>query len=340
MLRKRFCGFCVLVLVGLLFSASPTLAQASIYLDGQELAGASPVMVGGRTMVPMRVLFEALGANVQYFSAEKIVLAQKNGVKVSLQANNQRVSINDVVQYLDVSPQVYQGKLYVPLRFVTEALGGNARWDATSQTVFVTTGASETQESRAPDSLTQSAVGSTQNNIEMVTIKSRIDGKITLIENHLTAFRRKLTAGLEDATGATYEQQLSLVHRQIEQGKAMIRQAWAVTLEEYRQKAIASGMSDAAWNSFVTQANAEMNKKLQAEDAKYEEYKRSLDRARNQAYEGSGANQALKKIDDLLKHIVVLRSELDKYTSSREELLRYEQTIDEILRLTRKNYPL
>lgn len=98
-----------------------------------------PVMLGGRVMVPLRGVVEKLGGSLHLEpSSKSITGAQPETQKqfrlkigsVSAVANGQQMT-------LDTPPRVIHGVTYVPLRFISEAMGADVRWDNASHTVVI-----------------------------------------------------------------------------------------------------------------------------------------------------------------------------------------------------------
>jgi hypothetical protein len=127
----------------LLGTTSPATAQTSIAIkiDGRLVRFPSPpVQSGGRVLVPMRGVFEALGAMVDYDAATSTVFASKRSTQVKLKIGTTSAIVNDFPVRLDAPAQSRLGTTFVPLRFVSETLGAVVRWDPASATVFITTG--------------------------------------------------------------------------------------------------------------------------------------------------------------------------------------------------------
>lgn len=120
------------LLVSLAFLLSLTFITAAfagtISVDGKTLAGVSPLTIGGRTMVPMRAIFEALGASVKYDASTKQVTAVKASTTVILTVGSRTAYINGSPKTIDVAAQSINGKLVVPVRFVGEALGASVKY--------------------------------------------------------------------------------------------------------------------------------------------------------------------------------------------------------------------
>lgn len=103
----------------------------------------SPVMVQGRTLVPLRGIFEALGAQVDWNPETQTVTAIKGEVTISLVRGSREAVINGQSISLDVPANTMNGRMMVPTRFVSEALGAKVTWDGATRTVLVETGTTD-----------------------------------------------------------------------------------------------------------------------------------------------------------------------------------------------------
>ena len=110
-----------------------------IMLNGSSLAFTeSPYVANGSTMVPMRVIFEALKAEVNYDAATQKITATKGDTVVELVIGQKSAKKNGQTINLDVAAITRNGNTMVPLRFVAEALNAQVDWDNASQTVSIT----------------------------------------------------------------------------------------------------------------------------------------------------------------------------------------------------------
>ena len=96
-----------------------------------------PVIIDGRTLVPVRAIFEALGMDVTWNDATNCVDAVGNGHDVHIQIGNYTANVNKKVLELDVPAQIINGRTLVPVRFVCEVLGYSVRWDSLNKIVFI-----------------------------------------------------------------------------------------------------------------------------------------------------------------------------------------------------------
>ena len=97
-----------------------------------------PVIVGDRTLVPLRAIFETLGADVDWDDETKTVTASRGDVKISLTIGSDRLYVNDIEKVVDVPAQIINSRTMVPIRVIGESFGCNVDWDETNRTVIVT----------------------------------------------------------------------------------------------------------------------------------------------------------------------------------------------------------
>ncbi|CAN7766425.1 stalk domain-containing protein [Paenibacillus sp. LjRoot153] len=92
----------------------------------------------GITITPMRNIFEALGATVDWNNDKKSILARLNGKDIEMTVNSNVALINGIEVTLDQPVLLYGSLAYVPIRFVSEALGAKVEWDSENRVVNIT----------------------------------------------------------------------------------------------------------------------------------------------------------------------------------------------------------
>lgn len=97
-----------------------------------------PFVENGRTMVPLRTIFEALTAKVTWDEASSTVIAAKDDRIIELQIGSSTASVNGSKIELDTPAQLVKGSTFVPLKFVSESLGAAVEWDSTANTAKIT----------------------------------------------------------------------------------------------------------------------------------------------------------------------------------------------------------
>lgn len=142
--RKHRCHFLWLlsfVIIGFCLptvSASAELSSPKVFLNQKQLSfEVKPVIENGRTLVPVRTIFEAMGAEVGWNAASRTVTASKGAITVSMPISASTAKVNGSSCKLDVPPQIRNGRTLAPLRFVGEAFGGRVSWDSNTRTIYI-----------------------------------------------------------------------------------------------------------------------------------------------------------------------------------------------------------
>ncbi|ALP38575.1 hypothetical protein ASL14_22735 [Paenibacillus sp. IHB B 3084] len=117
--------------------------EIEIILDGQTLqSDASPYIVQGAnvTMVPLRVISEGLGAQVNWSASSGTVTITAQDKNISMENGGQSATVNGKSVRLDASARMTSGRVMVPLRFVGEELGLKVDWQATERVITLSSG--------------------------------------------------------------------------------------------------------------------------------------------------------------------------------------------------------
>ena len=119
-------------------------APIRVYVDGQPLSfDVPPNIIQGRVLVPLRGIFERLGATVDFDPQTQHVVAVRGPQTVELTIGSRQARVNSNAALLDVPAFTIAGRTMVPLRFISESLGANVQWVEASQTILIgSTGAS------------------------------------------------------------------------------------------------------------------------------------------------------------------------------------------------------
>ncbi|HEY4003444.1 MAG TPA: copper amine oxidase N-terminal domain-containing protein [Candidatus Xenobia bacterium] len=120
--------------------AVPALAQqpVGVTVNGNPVTfDQPPVMSGGRVLVPLRGVFERLGATVTWNAATRSIVAQTGSTQVDLAVGSTQATVNGQAAAMDSPPILVNARAMVPLRFVSQALGATVNWDANQQRVAI-----------------------------------------------------------------------------------------------------------------------------------------------------------------------------------------------------------
>lgn len=119
--------------------------QIQLVIDGKQITSSvAPMIKNDRTLVPVRVISEELGAIVTWNNDERSVYIEKGNRSVLLRIDRNLVeySTDGTKSYnlSDVMPQIYNDRTFVPIRLISNALGVGVEWDNSSRTVFIDSG--------------------------------------------------------------------------------------------------------------------------------------------------------------------------------------------------------
>lgn len=126
--------------------------EISVELDGKQIAfDVEPQIIDGRTMVPLRKIFEEIGALVKWDEETQTVSARKSSKTVTLSIGSEELNIDrgdtddegnpisETVK-LDVPAQIVSGRTLVPARAISESFGLDVDWDGENKRVIITSG--------------------------------------------------------------------------------------------------------------------------------------------------------------------------------------------------------
>lgn len=133
---------CFMLVVGFFGGGQAIAAQSAeavqLMMDGKVIApDVLPLVKNGRTLVPVRVIAEGLGAEVAWEQATRTATIKRDGQAVILRLNDKKAYINGKAVTMETPPVMQQQRMLLPLRFVGEALGATVGWDESARMVVV-----------------------------------------------------------------------------------------------------------------------------------------------------------------------------------------------------------
>ena len=114
------------------------VGESTLNINGESIEVEAPFIVDGTTLVPVRVITEAFGADVDWNPDTRQVTLTYRNVEIVLQIDNINVYINNQRQSLLAEPRLSSGVTMVPLRFISENFGADVGWNESTQAVTVT----------------------------------------------------------------------------------------------------------------------------------------------------------------------------------------------------------
>ncbi len=142
-MKKR--ALCIVLLVAMVLNLSMSAFAAqgdvSIVIDNKEVeftasSGEPFVDANGRTQVPLRVVMEQYGCDVEWDSANNAAVITKGDTTVIVPIGQPYILVNGKTVAMDTAALVQNGRTYVPIRAVLEAFGADVEWD--NGKIFVT----------------------------------------------------------------------------------------------------------------------------------------------------------------------------------------------------------
>ncbi len=120
--------------IPILFNDHHVYSKPDTLKQGRVLAA---LVKGGTVLIPLRSMFEQMGASVSFDAGSKTVTVSKPGSEVKVTVGKPEVVINGESRPLDVAPIMYQGNVLVPVRVISEGMGAYVQWVPDKQVVVV-----------------------------------------------------------------------------------------------------------------------------------------------------------------------------------------------------------
>ena len=140
-MKKILCTILIATIVMSVMSVSAFAEiPIRIVVGGEKLVtDVNPVIVNGRTLVPLRAIFEALDATVEWNNDTRTVTATKDDTVISLTIGEDVMKVNSADVKLDVAAQIVDDRTMIPVRAVSEALDCVVEWNNDTRTVRIKT---------------------------------------------------------------------------------------------------------------------------------------------------------------------------------------------------------
>lgn len=192
-----------LALVVTIVPLAGTAQSVTVIVNGQTMNFTqAPIVRTGRVFVPLRGVFEQLGASVVYQNGQ--INATRRGRTISLTIGSTQATVAGQPETIDVAPFIVVATTYVPLRFISQALGASVNWNDSTSTVTISGGGGMPPQNEAPEGqppysgstrfVTVAPTGSTEN--AYPTIRFQFDRPVRLASFRITVDGQAVTSGL------------------------------------------------------------------------------------------------------------------------------------------------
>lgn len=179
-MRKLFVLFAIFISIMVGIITAQAAYGIRLYLDGEELeSDVLPIIINERTMVPVRVIFEKLNADVEW-NQEKYevhITAPGSDIVFHIGSNTAYLNGNEVV--LDAVPVILHDRTLVPIRFVSESLGYKVSWDDLTKAVFINS--PETIKSEAVSDIC--SVTAEDDNVVEIRLTKALKPRVSTVDN-------------------------------------------------------------------------------------------------------------------------------------------------------------
>ncbi|MBE7018841.1 MAG: hypothetical protein E7413_03055 [Ruminococcaceae bacterium] len=100
--------------------------------------GQNPELLESRTLVPLRSIFEAMGADVEWDQSTSTAIAKRDGVEIKIQIGANEMYKDGKSIPVDVPARLLNDRTMVPVRVIAESFGANVEWNQNGRTVLIT----------------------------------------------------------------------------------------------------------------------------------------------------------------------------------------------------------
>lgn len=129
-----------LTIIAAVLSSSSVFAENEVRIDNQiidyDTTGDKPyINADGRLLVPLKRTFSIIGADVDWDEATKTGVVSRNGMIVTVPVGSGYITQNGSKILMDTKPEIFENRIYVPLRPIVEALGGTVTWNPKDKSI-------------------------------------------------------------------------------------------------------------------------------------------------------------------------------------------------------------
>lgn len=137
---KKVISALLIIIMTMSTIVMPAMAKDNITveIDGREIIfDVQPQIINDRTMVPLRAIFEALGASVEWNQEKQMVTSVRHDKRITLVINESSMLVNGKSVELDTPACIIDERTLVPVRAISEAFDLHVEWDGATKTVLI-----------------------------------------------------------------------------------------------------------------------------------------------------------------------------------------------------------
>lgn len=166
MLKKiAFFLICFLFLFSAVLQCNAASDDITLVINGKITeSDVKPMIINNRTMVPVRVIMESLGASVEWNDLMRQVVVMSNGKIMIFTINSPKVYVGSTSVTLDSPPVIVNDRTLVPIRFISENLGYEVFWNDETRTVVISGSDADNSDDTKEENTNSDSNSGTDNN--------------------------------------------------------------------------------------------------------------------------------------------------------------------------------
>lgn len=118
------------------------IGSNSMIVNGKDMnidpdPGTVPVIVNGRTLLPIRAIVEAMGGTIAWNDVDKKISVVVGSNKIELWIDKTTTTVNGIEKSIEVSPKIINKRTMIPIRYVIENLNCQVNWDSETKSITI-----------------------------------------------------------------------------------------------------------------------------------------------------------------------------------------------------------
>ncbi|HPX00316.1 MAG TPA: beta-propeller domain-containing protein, partial [Sedimentibacter sp.] len=138
-MKKTYKIILLTLILVLCFTFTAFAQDIKVYVDNEKVDfDVQPFIENGRTLIPLRGVFEKLGAKVDWNKDLLEVVIKDDNNEIEMILGKDKVMVNGIIKDIDVPTRMINSRTFAPLRFAAENLGHTVSWDGNTSSVYIT----------------------------------------------------------------------------------------------------------------------------------------------------------------------------------------------------------
>jgi len=135
---KKFISIILILALSIIVIPTYAATEIKVCVNGEYVSfDVPPQIINDRTMVPIRAIIEKFGGSARWIEQEKKAVLELGDDKLALVVNSKTAFLNNKSMSLDVEPQIRDGRILIPARYVAESFGFDVAWDNNKKIVYI-----------------------------------------------------------------------------------------------------------------------------------------------------------------------------------------------------------